>query len=256
MAQEQYFYGQGKVLLAPLVNGVPGVFRWVGDVSSLRLSMEVEKVEHKESYSGQKALVRSFPIDKKTTLTAALHDLNVDNLALTLFGKALTTPEGTVTGETLPADMKAGDTAILAHAGVSEVTITDSTSGSPATLAEEHYTVSPHGGITLLSLPTSPAPTQPFKVAYKHAESKAVSVFTAPQPLVALRYEGINLAENGAPVILDLYKLATDPLKELAFITDGNDVAGMEISAGVLLDPSKPTSGDLGQFGRIIQVGA
>lgn len=254
MAQEMYYYGQGEVLLAPIVNNVPGKYRKIGDVSSLKLAMELEKVEHKESYSGQKALVRSFPIGKKSTLTATLHDLNVENLALTLFGKPLITPGGTVTSETLPADMKAGDMAMLAHPGVSEVVVTDSATG-PATLDPKHYSVSPHGGLTLLSLPVPP-PTQPFKVAYRYAEAKAVSIFTAPQPLVALRYEGINLAENGAPVIVDLYKVATDPLKELAFITDGGDVAGMEISGGVLLDSSKPADGDLGQFGRIIQVGA
>ena len=27
-----YFSGQGKVFVAPLVNGLPGEFRWVGDV--------------------------------------------------------------------------------------------------------------------------------------------------------------------------------------------------------------------------------
>lgn len=72
---------------------------------------------------------------------------------------------------------------------------------------------------------------------------------------MALRYEGINLAENGAPVIAELYKCAPSLLNELALITDGNDVAGMPVNFGVLLDSLKPAGGGLGQFGRLIQVG-
>ncbi|MEK2680657.1 hypothetical protein AAAC11_00050 [Pseudomonas aeruginosa] len=54
----------GKVRLtlsAPIVNGVLGKWRWIQDVSAMSIQLAVEKVEHKESYSGQKALVRSFP---------------------------------------------------------------------------------------------------------------------------------------------------------------------------------------------------
>lgn len=254
MAQDTYFYGQGKVFLAPIIAGILGAWRWIGDVSSLKLSLDLEKVEVKESYSGQKGLARSFPTGKTSTLTAILHSLVPENLALTLFGKSLTTPGGTVTGEVLPNNMKAGDVIMLARQGVSNVVITDS-AGGPATLDPKHYNVSQHGTFELLSLP-APPPTQPFKAAYSYAETKAVGMFTAPQPLVALRYDGINLAENGAPVVFELYRMATDPLKELAFITDGNTVAGMEVVGGVLIDPTKPANGDMGQFGRIIQVGA
>ena len=254
MAKEEYFYGQGRVFLAPIIAGILGMWRWIGDVSSLKLALEIEHVEHKESYSGQKALARSFPIGKTATLTAILHSLEIDNLALTLFGKSLSTPGSTVTGEVLPNNMKAGDIAMLAHQGVSNVAITDSAGGA-ATLDPKHYNVSPHGTFELLSLPVPP-PTQPFKAAYTYAATKAVGMFTAPQPLVALRYDGINLAENGAPVVFELYRVGTDPLKELPFVTDGNSVAGMEISGGVLIDPTKPANGDMGQFGRIIQVGA
>ncbi|MFU4385815.1 hypothetical protein ACM725_30260, partial [Pseudomonas aeruginosa] len=144
----------------------------------------------------------------------------------------------------------------LANFGVSELVITDSAS-SPAPLDPQYYALradGAYGEVQLLGLPT-PAPTQPFKAAYEYAATKQVGMFTAPQPTVALRYKGINLAEGGAPVIVELYKVATDPLQELALISDGNTVAGMQISGGILLDTSKPDTGDLGRFGRIIQLG-
>lgn len=254
--QESYFYGQGQVDMAPIVNGVVGKWRWVQDVSALTVKLEVEKVEHKESFSGQKALVRSFPIGKSATIDMTLHSFSPENLALTLFGKAVQTPAGNVTGEVLPADLVAGDTVVLARPGVSSLVITDS-SATPKTLDPQYYTLKAdgaYGEVQINGLPT-PAPQQPFKAAYGYAASKQVGMFAAPQPTVAIRYKGINLAEGGVPVIVELYKVATDPLQELTLISDGDAVAGMQITGGVLLDGSKPANSDLGQFGRIVQLG-
>nr|EKX5697251.1 hypothetical protein [Pseudomonas aeruginosa]EKX5703811.1 hypothetical protein [Pseudomonas aeruginosa]EKX5715367.1 hypothetical protein [Pseudomonas aeruginosa]EKX5728166.1 hypothetical protein [Pseudomonas aeruginosa] len=49
MAQETYFYGQGEIDAAPIVNGVLGKWRWIQDVSAMSIQLAVEKVEHKES---------------------------------------------------------------------------------------------------------------------------------------------------------------------------------------------------------------
>lgn len=71
---------------------------------------------------------------------------------------------------------------------------------------------------------------------------------------MALRYRGINLAEDGAPIILELYKLAPGLLQTLSMIAEGTEVAGMPVSFSSLLDSHKPANGSLGQFGRLIQV--
>lgn len=256
MSTETYYYGQGRIFLAErdATTGIPGAYRWVGDVSAFSIKLAVEKVEHKESYSGQRALVRSFPIGKSATIDMTLHQVDTDNLSLTLNGTTTSTTSGTVSAETLPADLDVGQQVSLANPGVSSVVITDST-GTPLTLtAGTDYTVdADFGRITILNLGSY---VQPFKAAYSYAARKAVGMFTTGQKNFALRYEGVNLAEGNAPVIADLYKLAPDPLAELALITTGNDVAGMQITGGVLLDSSKPVGGALGQFGSITQVAA
>jgi len=251
---DTYYYGQGKVFAAPIVNGVLGELRFMGDVSALSVALAVEKVEHKESYSGQKALVRSFPIGKTATLNMTLRSIETDNLAMVLYGKSVITPAGTVTGEDL-GTVAAGDTVRLAQAGASNLVITDS--ASPAnTIDPSHYELlanGAYGEVIFKSLPT-PAPTFPLKAAYSHSARKAVGMFTAPQPTVAIRYQGVNLAEGNAPVLIELYKVATDPLAELPLISDGTEVAGLSITGGILLDSSKPASGALGQFGHITQL--
>ncbi len=252
--QETYFYGQGKVKLAIIKSdGTLQPYVWVGDVSSLKVGMSEETISHRESYSGKKAKVREFGYSAEASVEAVLHSIDTDNLALFTDGTQTQTPEGTITAEALP-EITAGDEVVLLHPGVSEVVITDSTS-VPVVVEPEHYTVDPaYGTIVFSSLPV--AVQQPLKVAYKHVASKQVAFLnTTKRPSVALRYEGINLAENGAPVIAEFYKCAPSLLSDLALITDGNDVAGMPVTFGVLLDSSKPALGALGQFGRLIQVG-
>lgn len=252
--QETYFYGQGKVKLAIIKpDGTLQPWSWVGDVSAFKISMSEETISHRESYSGKKAKVREFGYSSEATVEAVLHSIDTRNLALFTDGTQTEQDAGTVTAETLP-ELLAGEEVVLAHPGVSDVVITDS-AASPVTLDAENYTVDPaYGTLVIHTLPSGAE--QPFKVAYSHAASKQVAFLNSTsRPNVALRYEGINLAENGAPVIAELYKCAPSLLNELALITDGNDVAGMPVNFGVLLDSLKPAGGGLGQFGRLIQVG-
>jgi len=251
---DTYFYGQGKIEAAPIINGVLGKYRFIGDVSAFSVALAVEKVEHKESYSGQKALVRSFPVGKSATVNLTLRSIEADNLAMVLYGKVIDTPAGSVTDEDL-GSVVAGDTLRLAHMGASSLILKDS-STPPKTLAPEHYRLidnGAYGEVEILTLPT-PAPVMPLKASYQHAKRRDVGMFTAPQPTVALRYKGVNLAEGSAPVLIELYKVATDPLAELPLISDGTEIAGLSITGGVLLDSSKPASGALGQFGQFSQL--
>jgi hypothetical protein len=256
MSIETYSYLQGRIYLAlnDPTTGLPGAFRAVGDVSAFAVKLTIEKVEHKESQSGQRALVRSFPIGKAANIDMTLHQVDADNLALVTNGTISSKVSGTVTAESLPAALVAGDQVSLANPGVSALVLTDST-GTPLTLVEgTDYTIDGNfGRVTILNVGTY---VQPFKAAYSYTATKSVGMFTTGQKYYTLRYEGINLAEGNAPVIVDLYKVAPEPLQQLALISTGNDVDGMQISAGVLLDSAKPSAGVLGQFGSITQVAA
>lgn len=257
MAKETYYYGQGKVYLAViLANGTLDKWRWVGDVSSLSGSMQETAITHEESFSGKKGRVREFFISPQLNMSATLHSLNPENYALFTQGTATAEEAGVVASEPLMAGLEPGDVVMLNNPGVTDLVITDS-AGTPVELDEEHYILDPRfGSIELVSLPETP-PTQPFIAAYSFAANTQVSFLSAnTRPNVALRYEGINLAEGGAPVIMELYKMSPSLLQELSMITDGNQVAGMPIALNALLDTSKPANGPLGQYGRIIQVEA
>ena len=57
---------------------------------------------------------------------------------------------------------------------------------------------------------------------------------------------------GNAKVLVELYRVAFDPLKEISFISD--DYNKFEMEGSLLADSTKPFDAVLGQFGRIVQL--
>lgn len=256
MSIDTFYYGQGRVSLAPLdaTTGLPGAFRYIGDVSALSAKMTTEQVKHIESNTGKRSLAASFDISQSLSIDMTLHSIDPDNIALAIRGAVNSTTSGTVTAESLGTALAAGDEVYLANPGVSDLVITDST-GTPLTLTlNTDYSVDLNfGRVTILNVG---AYVQPFKAAYSYAARKSVGFFVTGQKNYAMRYEGVNLAAGNAPTRVDYYKLAPSVVQELQHITSGNDVAGMQITGDVLQDQTKSATGPLGQFGAITQIAA
>ena len=59
-------------------------------------------------------------------------------------------------------------------------------------------------------------------------------------------------AQGNAKVLVELYRVAFDPLKEISFISD--EYNKFELEGSLLADTTKPYDAVLGQFGRIVQL--
>lgn len=247
-----YFSGQGRVYLAQRdANGNPLALRWVGNVPDLKITLNVETIEHKESYSGQRLTDLQLITAKDGEFSCTLEDLSAENLELSLYGVTSSVTSGMVVDEPLPTDILDGETWLLAHQFVSNVVIKDSAS-SPATLTEgTHYKVhAAQGAIEFLDVTGF---TQPFLVDYDYGAAKSVAMFRSAQPEVWLRFDGINTADANRPVIVDLYRVAINPTRDLSLISE--ELQRFELSGRVLADLTKDASGALGQFGRIVMQG-
>lgn len=254
--QESYYYGQGEVELAEIApNGSLGPWVWVGDVSELSGTLSQTPVNHRESFSGRKAKVREFFTELGIDWSATLHQLDVDNIAKFTLSSVSSVTAGTVTGEAFPT-VEVGDVIALEHLNVSDLVLTDSATPTPATLERGvHYDYDVYGDVTILALPTSPAPAQPLKAAYSYGTAKQAA-FLAGNPVnYALRYKGINLAENGQRCLVEMYKVSAGLIQTLSLITSGNQLAGAPVTFSSLLDASKPANGALGQYGRYVVLG-
>ena len=90
----------------------------------------------------------------------------------------------------------------------------------------------------------------PIKAAYAFGETTEIGIFTQPLPERFLRFEGLNTAQGNAKVLVELYRVAFDPLKELSLISD--EYNKFELEGSLLADNTKPADSLLGQFGRIV----
>ena len=250
-----YFSGQGRVYLAARdSNGNPLALRWVGNAPELKISLNVETIEHKESHSGQRLTDLQLIKGKDGEFACTLEEFSADNITLSLYGDAVTTTGGSVSAETLPTGIVAGETRLLANPFVSSVVITDSSS-TPKTLPASQYTVhAAQGAITFNNITAGGPYVQPFKAAYTYGARRSTAMFKAPQPEVWLRFDGINTADGNSPVILDLYRVAINPTKDFSLISD--ELQRFELSGRVLADVTKDPAGPFGQFGRVIVPGS
>ena len=245
-----YFSGQGKVFVAPLVNGLPGEFRWVGNVPDFKPSFDTNKIEHKESYTGQRLLDKVITTENKAKVSAELEDWSKENLALAVRGKTNTIASGTVTAvapDTSPTVLVAGSIWALKHQKVSAVVIKDS-SGSPVTVDSGDYTVDADFGTVVILDVTGY--TLPFKAEYSYASVDNIAFFTQPIAEVAIRFEGVNTADSNKKVLAEIYRVALDPTKDLGLIS--NDLGKFQLEGNALVDPTKPDDLVFGRFGRLV----
>ena len=243
---------QGRVYLGKRdPSGLPIEVRSPGNVAELKLSLKTDVLEHYESQSGQRALDHRMVKQKSATVNLTIEEFTKENLALALYGNFVVGTTGTVTDEPLGGvSPTVGDRYFLAHPKVSSLVVVDS-AGTPATLtAGTHYTAdTDFGAIQFLD---TAGFTASFKASYAFGVATEIGIFTQALPERYLRLEGLNTAQGNARVLVELYRVAFDPLKEISFISD--EYNKFELEGSLLADSSKPLDAVLGQFGRIVQI--
>jgi len=208
-------------------------------------------IEHYESQSGQRAVDLRLVKQKSATVSLTIEEFTKENLALALYGNHETGTGGRVTGESVGGDTPvAGERYFLSHPKVSGLSVTDSDT-TPDTLTEgTHYTVdTDFGAIQLLNVTGF---TAPFRASYNFGSVTEIGIFTQPLPERFLRLEGVNTAAGNAKVLIELYRVAFDPLKKFDIIS--NDLNKFEMEGSLLADSTRPHDAVLGQFGRIVQI--
>ena len=242
---------QGRVFLGKRdIDGLPIEVRSPGNVAELKLSLKTDVLEHYESQTGQRSLDHRMVKQKSATVNLTIEEFTKENLALALYGNHVVGTPGTVTAEPVGATPIAGDRYFLAHPKVSTLVVVDS-AGTPATLVlGTNYTADLDFG-ALQFLDTTGF-TAPFKASYAYGVATEIGIFTQALPERFLRLEGIKTAQGNAKVLVELYRVAFDPLKEISFISD--EYNKFELEGSLLADTTKPFDAVLGQFGRIVQL--
>ncbi|MGC5292044.1 hypothetical protein [Klebsiella pneumoniae] len=241
--RENYYYGQGKVFLAPRDN--KRAFRWVGDVSTLKIAFSYEQQITKASRGGQLYQNQRIITGASGSISSTWHNFSVENLALLLGAQPVDEPFSFNEQLALPDGIVKGDIIALPHTTVFNVSIN-------GLERDTDYVVDRQFG-TLEFLVT---PESGLIAAYEHLFNQWLPFFSAETQEFYLRFQGVNLAEDSAPVLLELYRVSVDPLAALEMISSGNDIAGMDMTSLILPDFTHQAESVFSYFGKLQIVNA
>lgn len=251
-ATDHYYSGQGVVMLAKRdANGNPMGFSPIGNVSDLKISVGVSTLEHKESHTGQRATDLRLTTETKCSLSMTVENFVAANLADALRGTDTEIAGGSAVD--IPVKAFAGMISGLPNIKVSNVTIaTDEATPKtltayPGTGGKWDFRVNADAGSILFNgnaatrdkLVTIPAGGVACLVDYDYDAQIQVDALTEGAKELYMRFEGLNTAEENAPVVVEVFKFLTDPLKELSLISDG--IQQFTLEGSVLADPTKAT---------------
>lgn len=220
---------------------------------------EIEVTEERATHYNSSGAIKSKDLsittqnDGKMAFEVDTSDEN--SLALALAGEVTVQSSGpTFSALAFPSGIAVGDILAVpgAHVNLSTLTIIDS-AGTPATLsAGTNYTVDLKSGlVTFTNLGTF---QQPLKASGQVANgAKVVSIMTKTNVERFIRVDGIDIANNNARVVAEVYRAAVSPSK-VTVKTEGNDVNKYSFSADLLMDPNAPHAGAFGKYGRIVNM--
>lgn len=188
------------------------------------------------------------------TVTLTYADAQDKTFAIAVLGtvNAASSP-GTVTNETLPDDLVAGDVyfagGLERHRALTSVVITDSATSPVTLVVTTNYTVdAASGAITFVNVGSF---NQPFVIDYGYTDPGSVSFLSAAQKEYFLSFENINKLNANDPGSVEAYRVRFDPASLLDFLSD--EVQSLELTGTMLADPAKVvTDTEFGQFGRRI----
>jgi hypothetical protein len=248
-----YFSGQGKVRIAQRdASGNALAFRYLGNCSALTLSPTTDVLTHKESVTGQRLTDLRLLREKNVNLNIQMQEFSAGNLAQGFYGASSVIAGSTVVAEEFPT-VAVGDFVRTAQQDLTNIVVKDS-DGAPATLVlDTDYRIesAKHGTIEFLNLG---AYTQPFTIDYTYAGATNINMFTQALPERWMRFEGLNTADSNAPVLIEVFRVALDPINEAQLISD--EILNMELPGSALYDSTKDNDAVLGQFGIIRQIAA
>jgi hypothetical protein len=252
---EIYFSGQGIVYASTRDgSGNATTYRDLGNVPSLRLTLETDVLEHKESRTGNRLTDLRLTRERRARVTMTIESFSKANLMMLLYGTASSIVAGSVTNEVFPAGLAAGDMVALNFPLVktSPSPVITGTAGGATLTAGTHYRIDYQTGmVTILNTSVG---VQPYEIDYNYDAEDIVPMFRSSQVERFLRFAGLNTANSNKPVIVELYRVVFDPVGNIDLIND--EFAQFEIEGSVLYDTTRDandSAGVLGGFGRIIQ---
>ena len=217
------------------VYGSDAPFLPVGNVLELQTEYK-ETVEKQTDMTklggGTHAEIRRV---EEVNFKAKLADLNITNLTRALLGTAAPVNAGTVVDAPYKAHL--GGLLALPHSKLSAVVIKK----GAAVIDAAGYEVRPEG-IWLPETVAGLADADDITVSYSYGDQVVIEALTTKAAELTFRFAGLNEADGGKSVIVDMHRVSQGVTKQLSFIQD-KGFGSLEVEGALLKDPSKTGAG-------------
>ncbi len=224
---EYSYIGKGSLYIVE--KGTTNPMRPIGNVDSLSLKATEEKKELKDFQNAGGGNANSLRRIQAVELSMSLRDFVGDNIALAVFGSASAVTGATVTNEAVVA--RVGGLTPLLHIAPTAVTVTN-VAGTTTYVAGTDYVVTA-GGIFIPSGSTIPT-GDTVHVDYTYAAQTKVEALVNAGKDWVLRFAGLNEAQSGKAVVVDVHRARFGPIQDYALI--GDDYAAMALNGDALKD--------------------
>jgi len=235
------YLGSGKIYAR--VAGASAGLMYIGNASKLELAVAEDKQKLKDFSKPGGGTYATVSRVSEATLSMTLADLNKTNVARALFGTESAIVGAAVVDEVVTAYKSA--IVPLLHPNPTTVTVTDSTAVTTFSAVTDYEVRA--GGIYILPTGTI-TDAQSLKVDYTYAAYDKVEAMTSSSITLELHFEGLNEANSGKPVIVDVYRAQLSPTKALSLL--GETFAELQVEAEILADTSKTGTG-ISQYFRV-----
>lgn len=225
----------GSTNLVPIGNALEAIIEFKEDV---------ESQEDMTVLGGGKHAERRRVTD--IMFKAKLADLNITNLARAILGGTLPQDAATVTDK--PYTVQRGALIPLPHVGITDLVVEKA--GTPVA-ATGNFDLLPEG-IRIRADAVGLADNDAITVSYDYADQVVIEALTAKPPELSLRFGGLNEADSGRPVVVDLWRVSQSVTKQLALI-QAKGFAALEIEGSLLQDPTKVGVG-ISRYMRTIHI--
>ncbi|QPF74193.1 hypothetical protein G8A07_15565 [Roseateles sp. DAIF2] len=182
------------------------------------------------------------------TIEFALADLNVVNLARATLSTVTESDAGTVTDQ--PIVLNRGGLIPLPHVLLSSVVITKTAApGTPVPMAG-NYEVRPEG-IWIYDDAPGVTDGDVAKLSYSYAGQAVLEALTTKSAELQLRFAGLNEADDGKPVVVDIWRASQGVAKSLGLLT--GKFGQLDVAGTLIADQTKTGAG-ISRFYRTTMV--
>ena len=232
------YKGRGRVWVGAA--GTDSAMRELGNISALNLTFTTEEQtlrDYRTCAGGNYA--SSLQVDE-AQWSATLHDMSPENIADAFYGTTATVAAGAAAEEThtVPTTSKRLVETDFVIDEDSTVTVSSATGGAGTVYVEgTDYNVHPGGIEYILGGSLSGSET-----VYVNFTKRAVTAIEALMTASVERYmriDGLNCAQSGAPVVVQIWRAKPAPAEDFGLIQD--EFASFTLSGKMDADTTKGT---------------